>query len=29
MQALGESWRLDTAPVFDALSSGRDWGINE
>ena len=29
MQALGESWRFDTAPVFDALSSRRDWGINE
>ena len=28
-QALGESWRLDTAHVFDALSPRRDWGINE
>lgn len=28
-RAVGESWRLDTAPVFDAQSSRRDWGINE
>ncbi len=28
-QALGESWRPETAPVFGALPSRRDWGINE
>jgi DNA-binding response OmpR family regulator len=28
-QALGERWRPDTDPVFEALPSRRDWGINE
>jgi DNA-binding response OmpR family regulator len=28
-QALGECWRPETAPVFGALPSRRDWGINE
>lgn len=28
-QALGESWRPDTAPVLDVLSFERDWGIDE
>jgi|ERR1017187_2322589 DNA-binding response OmpR family regulator len=29
IQVLGERWRPDTSPVFEALPSRRDWGINE
>jgi DNA-binding NtrC family response regulator len=28
-RALGERWRPDTSPVFKALPSRRDWGIDE